>query len=189
MTAWSHAVPSGWRARVHEKLQDLVADPSCGAHLTGETFDDGTPLGSLPFGFHRRSGPSPGRPFTGPQGGNKGVGFYYYAESSGSVPNDRFALTYTGSACVGGKVATIAFWYHMYAARSGASEKSMGSLRVVATDGRTEEDAGDAGSTVWSTFEAKSDQWNFAAVTVDAIALRLTKLAPCKRSTNKSCIL
>ena len=41
---------------------------------TGETLEDGTPLGNPPYGFCRRSGAPPGRPWTGPAAAVKGEG-------------------------------------------------------------------------------------------------------------------
>ena len=58
----------------------------------------------------------PDRPWTGPSAGVKGDGFYYYAEASGSLPSETFALVYDGSACsASGAVGRISFFYHMYA--------------------------------------------------------------------------
>ena len=103
-----------------------VDDP---AWSTGPTLRDGTPTGSLPFGFARYAGPGPDHPDTGPAAGHKGnpASFYFLAQTQSVLEDSLFTLEYLGSACTnpGQQVGTLEFYYHMAGA-------NMGNLSLVA---------------------------------------------------------
>ena len=130
---------------------------------TGETLENGTPVGQPPYGLQRRSGPAPNRPDSGPAAGLKGDGYYYYAEASGTRAGSAYALVYDGSACAGvGLVERVSFWFHMYSSRiSGAAAADVGTLRVVAG-------SASPGTDVWLAEGARADQWFYGTARVNA---------------------